>query len=109
LVVVDGAGLDDAAGAVDVDVAQDANLQLEATVEAPTDDNGDATPADGSASDDESVPGAIRPLGSAPLLDSKPLPATMPGMLRPRSIEDFTLPAQRPAFEVSPERSADRG
>jgi arginase len=51
----------------------------------------------------------MRPLGSAPLLDSKPLPATMPGMLRPRQIEDFTLPAQRPAFEVGPEQPADRG
>jgi arginase len=33
----------------------------------------------------------------------------MPGMLRPRAIQDFTLPAQRPAFEVGPEHSADRG
>jgi arginase len=54
-------------------------------------------------------PAPMRPLGSAPLLDSKPLPATMPGMLRPRAIEDFTLPAQRPAFEVGPEQPADLG
>jgi arginase len=54
-------------------------------------------------------PAPMRPLGSAPLLDSKPLPATMPGMLRPRPIEDFTLPAQRPAFEVGPEQPADLG
>jgi arginase family enzyme len=54
-------------------------------------------------------PAPMRPLGSAPLLDSKPLPATMPGMLRPRPIEDFTLPAQRPAFEVRPEQPADLG
>ncbi|PRY31332.1 arginase [Pseudosporangium ferrugineum] len=49
----------------------------------------------------------LRPLGSAPLLDSEPLPATMPGMLRPRNAEDFTLPAQRPAFELGPETPAD--
>ena len=60
-------------------------------------------------SDDQPVPGPMRPLGSAPLLDSKPLPATMPGMLRPRVIDDFSLPAQRPAFEVGPEQSADLG
>nr|WP_305783008.1 arginase family protein [Actinoplanes lichenis] len=45
----------------------------------------------------------LRPLGSHPLLDSEPLPATMPGMLRPRRTEDFSLPAQRPAFEINPE------
>ncbi|MEU7901813.1 arginase family protein [Actinoplanes sp. NPDC049118] len=53
------------------------------------------------------VRAATRPLGSAPLLDSKPLPATMPGMLRPRTVEDFTLPTQRPAFEVAPGQPAD--
>jgi hypothetical protein len=58
---------------------------------------------------DAQVRGPMRPLGPAPLLDSKPLPATMPGMLRPRPIEDFTLPAQRPAFEVGPEQPADLG
>jgi hypothetical protein len=41
-----------------------------------------------------------RPLGSAPLLDSAPLPATMPGMLRPRPVDAFTLPVQRPAFDA---------
>ncbi|GAA0509048.1 hypothetical protein Ade02nite_62550 [Paractinoplanes deccanensis] len=46
-----------------------------------------------------------RPLGQAPLLDSEPLPATRPGMLRPRVSEEpapdnFSLPAQRPAFEI---------
>lgn len=50
---------------------------------------------------------ATRPLGSAPLLDSKPLPATMPGMLRPRAADEITLPTQRPAFEVGPEQPAD--
>ena len=60
-----------------------------------------------------------RPLGSAPLLDSEPLPATRPGLLRPRTSqpraaeaaelqgegeartsEGFSLPAQRPAFDA---------
>ena len=49
-----------------------------------------------------------RPLGSAPLLDSEPLPATRPGMLRPRAADArFSLPAQRPAFDPGPEESAD--
>jgi arginase len=52
-----------------------------------------------------------RPLGSAPLLDSEPLPATRPGMLRPRpadtAAEGFSLPVQRPAFDIGPEHSAD--
>ena len=52
---------------------------------------------------------APRPLGSAPLLDSEPLPATRPGMLRPRPPEGggFSLPAQRPAFDLGPEEPAD--
>jgi arginase len=49
----------------------------------------------------------LRPLGSAPLLDSEPLPATRPGMLRPRQVDGFSLPAQRPAFDVGPEEPAD--
>jgi arginase len=48
-----------------------------------------------------------RPLGSAPLLDSQPLPATRPGMLRPRTVDRFSLPAQRPAFDVGPGEPAD--
>jgi arginase len=48
-----------------------------------------------------------RPLGSAPLLDSDPLPATRPGMLRPRPTESFSLPAQRPAFDPGSDESAD--
>ena len=82
--------------------------------ESPTDDEAGLDPAADlelvsvDVRDDEAeVRGATRPLGSAPLLDSKPLPATMPGMLRPRSVEEFTLPAQRPAFEVGPEQPAD--
>jgi len=80
-------------------------------VEPPADrwpDAADLELAAADAGDDEAeVRGATRPLGSAPLLDSKPLPATMPGMLRPRVAEEFTLPAQRPAFEVGPEQPAD--
>jgi hypothetical protein len=48
-----------------------------------------------------------RPLGSAPLLDSQPLPATRPGLLRPRTVDGFSLPAQRPAFDVGPGEPAD--
>jgi arginase len=53
-----------------------------------------------------------RPLGSAPLLDSEPLPATRPGMLRPRAADEtryagFTLPTQRPAFENGSDEPAD--
>jgi arginase len=49
----------------------------------------------------------LRPLGQAPLLDSEPLPATRPGMLRPRPTESFNLPAQRPVFDVGPEAAAE--
>jgi hypothetical protein len=62
----------------------------------------------------------MRPLGSAPLLDSEPLPATRPGMLRPRraeasedepgaahSSDGFSLPAQRPAFDAGSGEPAD--
>jgi hypothetical protein len=50
-----------------------------------------------------------RPLGNGPLLDSEPLPATRPGMLRPRQPDGFSLPAQRPrpAFDIGPEEPAD--
>jgi hypothetical protein len=52
-----------------------------------------------------------RPLGSAPRLDSEPLPATRPGMLRPRAPEPandgFSLPVQRPAFDVGSGEPAD--
>jgi arginase len=49
-----------------------------------------------------------RPLGAAPLLDSEPLPATRPGMLRPRAADArFSLPAQRPAFDSGSEEPAD--
>ena len=59
----------------------------------------------------EEEPAEPRPLGQAPMLDSAPLPATRPGMLRPRpaspeeevSAEPFSLPVQRPAFDLGPE------
>ncbi|NMO55980.1 arginase [Actinoplanes sp. TBRC 11911] len=94
--------------------------------EQPADSNGDGPngngasgdgPSDGGATDEGSggdEPGgfARRPLGSAPLLDSEPLPATRPGMLRPRAPEEprphgFSLPAQRPAFDVGSGEPAD--
>ncbi len=68
------------------------------------------------ASSDEEPSGAdvnrrvARPLGQAPLLDSEPLPATRPGMLRPRAPEErdsFSLPVQRPAFELGSDEPAD--
>jgi arginase len=59
--------------------------------------------------EDDDPPVATRPLGQAPLLDSEPLPATRPGMLRPRPATEggFSLPAQRPAFDLGPEEPAD--
>jgi arginase len=67
--------------------------------------------------DDDDVAADGRPLGPAPLLDSKPLPATRPGMLRPRRaepdppgdrpVDGFSLPAQRPAFDIGPGEPAD--
>jgi arginase len=63
------------------------------------------TRTDETAEADDDPPAATRPLGSAPLLDSEPLPATRPGMLRPRPATDgaFSMPVQRPAFDVGPE------
>jgi arginase len=68
-------------------------------------DHHDAGERDGAAEQHPHPAG--RPLGSAPLLDSEPMPATRPGMLRPRSPEGFSLPAQRPAFDAGPEEPAD--
>jgi arginase len=88
-------------------------------------------PADPGATDEPGQldePGrlAARPLGQAPLLDSAPLPATRPGMLRPRpsgnvgrpapgadgfhradESDGFSLPTQRPAFDVGSDEPAD--
>jgi arginase len=63
--------------------------------------------ADSDRPGDDDLRRGRRPLGSAPLLDSEPLPATMPGMLRPRQADGFSLPAQRPAFDIGPEEPAD--
>ena len=76
---------------------------------------GSAAPDGDSADEDAETAGARlvpRPLGSAPLLDSEPLPATRPGMLRPRPVDDatpdrFSLPAQRPAFDLGSGEPAD--
>ncbi|MEV4638706.1 arginase family protein [Actinoplanes sp. NPDC049548] len=83
--------------AVDVVVGEPVDSHLEA----------DEDPVDAELVEDEHADPPLRPLGSAPLLDSEPLPATMPGMLRPRPVEEFSLPAQRPAFELGPEKPAD--
>jgi arginase len=56
---------------------------------------------------DQELRPASRPLGLAPLLDSEPLPATRPGMLRPRQNDGFSLPSQRPAFDIGPEEPVD--
>jgi arginase len=76
-------------------------------------------PRNGSADGEASVRLLGRPLGSAPLLDSEPLPATRPGMLRPRrpetdddqagarDTEGFSLPVQRPVFDIGSDEPAD--
>ena len=67
----------------------------------------DPGPSGGPVADEPARPPS-RPLGQAPLLDSEPLPATRPGMLRPRpSAGGFSLPAQRPAFDIGSEEPAD--
>ena len=73
-----------------------------------------ATDGDPERRDHERRMGLVsRPLGQAPLLDSDPLPATRPGMLRPRTPEEptagdgFSLPVQRPAFDLGSGEPAD--
>ena len=71
----------------------------------------EASPAEPSAvgRSTEEASRSPRPLGRAPLLDSEPLPATRPGMLRPRpaangnhpgdagaAADGYSLPTQRP-------------
>ncbi|MGK5678904.1 arginase family protein [Actinoplanes sp. URMC 104] len=79
----------------------------------PMDHWGEGTAEPATEGDDEERSARMvpRPLGSAPLLDSEPLPATRPGMLRPRTAaeepEPFSLPVQRPAFELDSETAAD--
>jgi arginase len=110
-----GRGEPDAAAQdeADPDSAGSADAQPDSPAGSPDDDSHE--PADhwsdahadvDHPSEDDLRPGT-RPLGSAPLLDSEPLPATMPGMLRPRPAEGFSLPAQRPAFDIGPEEPAD--
>jgi len=75
----------------------------------PDDDVEERAEETGAGEDDDDPPVATRPLGQAPMLDSEPLPATRPGMLRPRPGTEggFSLPAQRPAFDLGPEEPAD--
>ena len=89
---------------VDVEAAGQSEAELRDDL-AGIDDSGPAYD-DGPESHRDLRP-ATRPLGSAPLLDSEPLPATRPGMLRPRQADGFSLPAQRPAFDIGPEEPAD--
>ena len=70
----------------------------------PTEEAPEATTEPADAVDDET----LRPLGKHPELDSEPLPATRPGMLRPRQPDEgFTLPPHRPAFDIGEEKPAD--
>jgi arginase len=71
-----------------------------------------AEPVEPEDEDEDDVRLVTRPLGQAPLLDSEPLPATRPGMLRPRSTDEerpagFSLPVQRPAFDLGSGEPAD--
>jgi arginase len=50
---------------------------------------------------------AEQQLGVRPLLESDHLPASAPGKLRPRPVDAFTLPVQRPAFDAGDVTSAD--
>jgi arginase len=70
--------------------------------------------ADGDPAEDDShghdggSPGdTVVPVGVRPLLESEHLPVSAPGKLRPRSVDAFTLPIQRPAFEPGPVTPAD--
>jgi arginase len=51
----------------------------------------------------------VVPVGVRPLLESEHLPVSAPGKLRPRPVDAFTLPIQRPAFEAGPVTPADHG
>lgn len=50
---------------------------------------------------------AASPVNPVPSIVDSPLPATRPGMLRPRTADDFSLPTQRPAFDVGPGEPVD--
>jgi arginase len=51
----------------------------------------------------------VLPFGARPLLESEHLPASAPGKLRPRPVDAFTLPVQRPAFDPGDVTSAEHG
>ena len=76
--------------------AEDAAGPASSRVEPPAPADA-APPSD--AGDSDSVPS---------LVDAVPLPDTRPGKLRPRPADDFSLPAQRPAFDVGPEKPVGR-
>ena len=52
--------------------------------------------------------GAGSPFGSRSLLESEQLPPSAPGKLRPRPVDAFTLPVQRPAFDAGDVSPADQ-
>jgi arginase len=52
---------------------------------------------------------AVLPFGARPLLESEHLPASAPGKLRPRPVDAFTLPVQRPAFDAGDVTPAEHG
>ncbi|RZU49889.1 arginase [Krasilnikovia cinnamomea] len=94
-----GAGVVSAAAKADAEFAGAGAVSAAANVETDEDEP--------LREGEETIRPASRPLGAAPLLDSEPLPATRPGMLRPRQVDGFTLPAQRPAFDIGPGEPAD--
>jgi arginase len=108
----DDSGLSDAGpGHPDDEVAAEAGSELGSAAEDMSGPDELTEPHADAAREpdgDRMIPAqGTRPLGSAPLLDSDPLPATRPGMLRPRPTESFSLPAQRPAFDPGSDESAD--
>jgi arginase len=52
---------------------------------------------------------AVGPFGVRPVLESDRLPSSAPGKLRPRPVDAFSLPVQRPAFDSGEISSADHG
>ena len=98
-----------AAGDEILDATQSGEADLEAP-DPPVAADETTASSDDEPSGDDVKRLVARPLGQAPLLDSKPLPATRPGMLRPRVPEErdsFSLPVQRPAFELGSDEPAD--
>jgi arginase len=84
-----------------------------APVESPPVVSGPAEPDPVEAGTDHggpemSRPGAGSPFGSRSLLESELLPPSAPGKLRPRPVDAFTLPVQRPAFDAGDVSPADQ-